>query len=177
MNTTDLNQKYQSIIDFLIQDLNTVRTGRASSAMVEDISVEAYGSIMQIKALANISIPEARQILIDPWDKSIIKNIEKGIAGANLGFNPINDGKIIRINLPEMTEDTRKELVKVVGQKCENARIEIRKIREDFKNEIKEEKDEDIKNENLEELDKITKNFNEKIENIKKKKEEDIMTI
>ncbi len=177
MNKTDLNQKYQSTIDFLIKDLSTIRTGRASSGMVEEIPVEAYGSMMQIKALANISIPEARQIMIDPWDKSIIKNIEKGIASANLGFNPINDGKVIRINLPEMTEDTRKELVKVVGQKCENARIEIRKIREDFKNEIKEEKDEDIKNENLDDLDKITKDFNDKIEDIRKNKEEDIMTI
>lgn len=177
MNTTGLNQRFQSIIDFLIKDLSTIRTGRASTAMVEDIAVEAYGSIMQIKSLANIAIPEARQILIDPWDKSVIKDIEKGIAAANMGFNPINDGKVIRINLPEMTEDTRKDLLKVVGQKCENARIEIRKVREDFKNLIKEEKDEDIKNESLEELDEITKEFNEKIEDIRKKKEEEVMTI
>lgn len=177
MNTTGLTQRFQSIIDFLVKDLGTIRTGRASSVMVEDIPVEAYGSIMQIKSLANISIPEARQILIDPWDKSVIKDIEKGIAAANLGFNPINDGKVIRINLPEMTEDGRKELIKVVGQKCENARIEIRKAREDFKLLIKDEKDEDIKNESLEELDEITKEYNEKIEDIRKNKEEEIMTI
>ena len=177
MNTTGLTQRFQSIIDFLTNDLSTVRTGRASTAMVEDIAVEAYGSIMQIKSLANIAIPEARQILIDPWDKSVIKDIEKGIAAANLGFNPINDGKVIRINLPEMTEDTRKDLLKVVGQKCENARIEIRKAREDFKSLIKDEKDEDVKNESLEELDEITKEFNEKIEDIRKRKEEEIMTI
>lgn len=177
MNTIGLTQRFQSIIDFLIKDLGTIRTGRASTAMVEDIAVEAYGSIMQIKSLANITIPEARQILIDPWDKSVIKDIEKGIAASNMGFNPINDGKVIRINLPEMTEESRKDLLKVVGQKCENARIEIRKAREDFKNLIKDEKDEDIKNENLEELDEITKDFNEKIEDIRKKKEEEIITI
>lgn len=177
MNTSELNQKFQLIIDFLIKDLNTVRTGRASSVMVEEINVETYGSIMQIKSLANISIPEARQILIDPWDKSVIKDIEKGILASNMGFNPMNDGNVIRINLPEMTEDKRKELLKVVGQKCENARIEIRKVREDFKASIKEEKDEDLKNSNLEELDEITKEFNEKIENFRKKKEEDLMTI
>jgi len=177
MNTSELNQKFQSIIDFLIKDLNTVRTGRASSIMVEEINVETYGSIMQIKSLANISIPEARQILIDPWDKSVIKDIEKGILASNMGFNPMSDGNVIRINLPEMTEDKRRELLKVVGQKCENARIEIRKVREDFKASIKEEKDEDLKNSNLEELDEITKEFNEKIESFRKKKEEDLMTI
>ena len=177
MNLNEIKPKIQNAIDFLIKELYTIRTGRASTAMVEDIDVDAYGSKMKVRGLANISIPEARQILIEPWDKSVTKDIEKAIIASNIGFNPINDGSAIRINLPEMTEDKRKELLKVVGQKCENARIEIRKTREESKNVLKDEKDEDLKNANLEELDEITKEFNEKIEEIRKKKEEEVMTI
>lgn len=177
MNSNDTKSKFQIAIDFLMKELATIRTGRASTSMVEEINVDAYGSQMQIKSLANISIPEARQILIDPWDKSVMKDIEKGIIASNLGFNPINDGTSIRINLPDMTEEKRKDLTKVVGQKCEGARIEIRKFREDIKNVLKEEKDEDLRESNLKELDEITKEYNEKIEELRKKKEEELMTI
>ena len=177
MNSNDIKSKFQIAIDFLSKELAIIRTGRASASMVEDISVDAYGSQMQIKSLANISIPEARQILIEPWDKTVMKELEKGIIASNLGFNPINDGNSIRINLPEMTEEKRRDLTKVVGQKCEGARIEIRKFREDIKNILKDEKDEDLRESNLEELDKITKEYNEKIEEIRKKKEDELMTI
>ena len=177
MTSNEIKSKFQQAIEFLIKDLQTVRTGRASATMVEDINVEVYGSIMQIKGLANISIPEARQILIDPWDKSTISNIEKGILSSNLGFNPMSDGNVLRINLPDMTEDKRKDLIKIVGQKCENTRTEIRRIREEIKGPLKEEKDEDLRNSNLEELDEITKEFNEKVEELRDKKEKDIMTI
>lgn len=176
----DLNSekvKFQSAIDFLIKELGTLRTGRASTSLVDDIKVEAYGSLMPLKSCGNVSIPEARQIMIDPWDKSLIKEIEKAIMISGLGLNPNSDGVVLRINLPEMTEDKRKELSKVVGVKCENCRIEIRKIREELKNSVKDEKDEDLKESILEDLDKITKEFNEKVEELRKKKEEEVMTV
>lgn len=176
----DLNSekiKFQTAIDFLIKELSTIRTGRASASLVEDIKVEAYGSIMPLKSCGNISIPEARQILIDPWDKSLIKDIEKAIMISGLGLNPNSDGNVLRINLPEMTEDKRKDLLKVVGVKCENCRIEIRKTREDLKNSVKDEKDEDLKKSILEDLDDVTKEFNEKVEELRKKKEEEVMTV
>ena len=176
----DLNSekiKFQGAIDFLIKELSTIRTGRASASLVEDIKVEAYGSFMPLKSCGNISIPEARQILIDPWDKSLIKDIEKAFSISGLGLNPNSDGSVIRINLPEMTEDKRKDLLKVVGVKCENCRIEIRKTREELKNYMKDEKDEDLKKSVLEDLDNTTKEFNEKVEEIRKKKEEEVMTV
>ncbi len=176
----DLNSeksRFQSAIDFLLKEFSTIRTGRASTALVEDIKVEAYGSLMPIKSCGNISIPEARQILIDPWDKSLLKEVEKAILAANLGFTPTNDGAVIRINLPELTEEKRRDMVKIVGVKCENCRIEIRKIREDLKNSLKDEKDEDLKKSLLEDLDKMTKEFNDKVEELRKKKEEEVMTI
>ena len=176
----DLNSekvKFQSAIDFLVKELSTIRTGRASTSLVEDIKVDAYGSLMPLKSCGNISIPEARQILIDPWDKSLIKEIEKAIMASNIGLNPNSDGSVLRINLPEMTEDKRKDLLKIVGVKCENCRIEIRKIREELKNSMKDEKDEDLKKSILEDLDSVTKEFNEKVEEIRKKKEEEVMTV
>lgn len=176
----DLNtekSRFQTAIDFLSKEFSTIRTGRASTSLVEDIKVEAYGSLMPIKSCGNISIPEARQIVIDPWDKTLLKEVEKAILAANLGFTPTNDGNVIRINLPDLTEEKRKDLVKVVGVKCENCRIEIRKIREDLKNSLKDEKDEDLKKSLLEDLDKITKEFNDKVEEMRKKKEEEVMTI
>lgn len=177
MNLSLEKAKFESPLDFLKKELNTIKAGRASTSMVEDIKVEVYGSLMPLKSVANITIPEARQILIEPWDKSVIKDVEKGINLSNLGYNPNNDGNYIRINIPEMTEDKRKDLLKIVGQKCENCRIEIRKVREELKDEIKEEKDEDLKNANLEELDKITKEYNEKVEDIRKSKDVELMTI
>lgn len=176
----DLNSekiKFQSAIDFLIKELSTIRTGRASASIVEDVKVEAYGSLMPLKSCGNISIPEARQILIDPWDKTLIKEIEKGILASNLGLTPNSDGVVIRINLPEMTEDKRRDLLKVVGVKCENCRIEIRKVREELKNSLKDEKDEDLKKSMLEDLDEITKEYNEKVEELRGKKEEELMTV
>lgn len=176
----DLNSekvKFQGAIDFLVKELSTIRTGRASASIVEDIKVEAYGSFMPLKSCGNISIPEARQILIDPWDKSLIKDIEKAFSISGLRLNPNSDGSVIRINLPEMTEDKRKDLLKVVGVKCENCRIEIRKVREELKNSMKDEKDEDLKKSVLEDLDDTTKEFNEKVEEIRKKKEEEVMTV
>lgn len=176
----DLNaerSKFQGAIEFLNKELSTIRTGRASTSLVEDIKVEAYGSFMPLKSCGNISIPEARQILIDPWDKSLVKEIEKAIMISGLGLNPNSDGSVLRINLPEMTEDKRKDLLKVVGVKCENTRIEIRKVREELKNSTKDEKDEDLKKSILEELDEVTKEFNEKVEELRKKKEEELMTI
>lgn len=111
----DLNSekvKFQSAIDFLIKELGTLRTGRASTSLVDDIKVEAYGSLMPLKSCGNVSIPEARQIMIDPWDKSLIKEIEKAIMISGLGLNPNSDGVVLRINLPEMTEDKEKNYQK-----------------------------------------------------------------
>ncbi len=123
--------KMGKAIDSLEHDLSAIRTGRASAGLVERIVVEYYGSEMPLSQMANISVPEARVIAIQPWDRGSISAIEKGILKSDLGLTPNNDGQIVRINLPQLTQDRRKELVKVVGRRVEEARVALRNVRRD----------------------------------------------
>ena len=178
----DYKSEFQKAVDFFKTDISGLRTGRANAAIVENIMVEAYGGQMPVKGLANIAIPEARTIVIEPWDKSIIKDIEKAIRLAGTGLNPSNEGNILRLSLPQMTEENRKELIKVLGQKTEHARIQVRKVRDEVKEMIVEtEKAKEISEDerfNLQdELDKMTGEFNDKIMMMREEKEKEIMTI
>ncbi|MEI7425969.1 MAG: ribosome recycling factor, partial [Candidatus Moraniibacteriota bacterium] len=113
------------------EDLGKIRTGRASTAIVDNLMVEYYGTRSPLKQVASISVPEPRTIVISPWDKGALLIIEKAIKESDLGLNPMNDGQIIRINVPALTEDRRKEFVKMLNQEAENARVAVRKGRED----------------------------------------------
>lgn len=173
---------FQSKIDHLQKDLSSLRTGRATPALVEDLVVSAYGSNMEIKGLASINVPDARTLVIDPWDKSLTQNIEKGIRDAGIGLNPAVDGQVIRIVIPQMTEETRKQVVKIMKEKIEDARIRLRGVREEVREEIiRKEKEkefsEDEKFKLFDELEKLTKEFNELIAQMGERKENEIMEI
>lgn len=173
---------FQATVDHLQKEFSSLRTGRATPALVEDITVSAYGSNIEIRGLASINIPDARTLVIDPWDKGLIQNIEKGIRDAGIGLNPVVDGQVLRIMIPQMTEETRKQVVKIMREKLENARIRLRGVREEVREEIiKKEKDkefsEDEKFKLFDELDNLTREFNEKIAEIGERKEKEVMEI
>lgn len=164
------------------RELITIRTGRAHPALVEGIKVDAYGSTMGLKELAAVSVPEPRSICIQPWDQNLINDIEKAIKTSDLGVTPINDGNLIRIQLPEMSSARRDELGKILGKKLEDARIAIRNSRKDFHNLIRDAKanksiSEDHANRLSELLQKITDKFTKLVEQMAQKKEQEIKTV
>jgi len=173
---------FDKSINSLSRDLTTLRVGRANPIMVENIMVEAYGAQTALKQLASITVPEARTILITPWDKTISKDIEKAIEAANIGISPVNEGQQIRLTIQPLTEESRKELTKSVSEKMERTRISIRQIRDKAKEEIvKKEKvkelTEDDKYDLQKKLDDLVKDYNEKIKEMGSKKEKEIMTL
>ena len=125
---------FNSAIKHLKEDIAQLRTGRASAALVENIVIDAYDSKMPLNQMASITIPEPKMILIQPWDKSLAREIEKGIHNANIGLNPVNEGAAIRLVMPPMTEENRKELVKILKQKSEKSKQTIRNVREEARN-------------------------------------------
>lgn len=164
------------------EELIKLRTGRAHPGLVEGLLVEYYGTQTPLKQMASVTVPEARQILISPWDKGALAQIEAAIRGSELGLNPVNDGSIIRVTLPALTEERRKELVKVLNSKAEEARVSIRSIREEVWKEIQEaEKEgmigEDDKFRGKDELQKVVDEYNQKIETLREKKEAEVMTV
>ena len=155
-----------------------VRAGRANPGILDGIMVEYYGAPTPLKQLANISIPEARQLSIKPFDKSILGDIEKAIFEANIGLTPNNNGEVIFLVIPALTEDRRRELVKQVKQIAEEAKIALRNIRQDINNDIKKEKlPEDIEKQGNEEVQELINKYNKKIEEALKVKEQELMTI
>ena len=175
-------ENFEKAIDFLKTDIMGLRTGRASVAMVEDITVEAYGAKQALKATATITLADSKTINIEPWDKALLANIEKGIRNSTLSVNPVNDGKLIRVILPDLTSERRVELSKILHQKIENTRISIRKIREEVKDQIivserNKEIGEDERFKLQEGLEEIVKEYNAKVKEIGEKKEQEINTI
>ena len=164
-------------------ELIKIRTGRAHTSLIEDIAVSCYGGApMPLKNLAALAAPESRLITIQPWDAAIIADIERAIRASELGVSPINDGAIIRIQLPEMSSTRREELIKILGKKLEESRVAIRNVRKDFNNIIRDAKKDKIISENFfnrlsDLLEKITGNFIEKLEQQAHKKEQDIHTV
>ena len=178
-STTDRMDKS---VEALKRDLSSVRTGRASSGLVENIKVECYGTTTPLNQLSSINIPEARTILIEPWDKSILEDIEKSILKSDIGLNPTNDGTLIRINIPPLTEERRKEMVKLVGNIVEQSYVAIRNIRRDsletFRTlEKNKEISQDESRKAQEELQKLTEYKSKSIDEIKVQKETDVMEI
>lgn len=169
-------------IAHLKKDLATLRTGKATTQMLDSIRVEAYGSMMKISELANASAPEPNLLVIKPWDSSVISNIEKAIAKAGINLNPVVDGDIIRIVIPSLTEESRKEMVKLLHQKVESGRVMIRSIRSDIKQDIENQDgndniSEDDIHRDLKELDDLTQKKIDEIDQLAKDKEVELMTI
>lgn len=175
-------EEFNRAVEHYQSEIGGLKTGRANPAILDSVRVEAYGTMNPIINVASVNVPDARSLIIQPWDKSILKEIEKGIIEANLNINPMNDGDKIRISLPPLTEETRKEIVKILNQKTEEAKIVIRVTRDKVKEEIIEaeknkEFGEDEKFQQLEELDKKVGSYNEQIKELMDKKEAEILTI
>lgn len=175
---TDAKPQFDKAIGHLQGELGIIRTGRATPALLETISVESYGAKQPVKAVASISTPDARTLQIEPWDPSVVKEIESAIMKSDLGITPNVDGKIIRLVMPAMTDEMRQKMLKVVKEKLEDARIAVRKIREDIKKKIdKGEGSEDEKRGLQKDLDELVKEQNVRIDEVGKKKEEEITTV
>jgi len=178
----DAEHRMRSAIQVLHDDLNAIRTGRASPALVEKLPVEYYGAPTPLLQLASISVPEPRQLLIKPFDPGSLKDIEKAIQTSDLGLTPNNDGKLIRLNLPQLTEERRKDLVKVVHARVEEAHVAVRNIRRDAMKDIREFKEEKLIGEDdekrgEEETQKLTDEIIRQLDAIGAAKEKDVMEV
>ncbi len=178
----DAESRMNGAIHALKEDLVAIRTGRASPALVEKLPIEYYGAPTPLMQLASISVPEPRSLLIKPFDPSTLKNIERAIQASDLGLTPNNDGKSIRLNLPPLTEERRRELVKHVHHRLEEARIAVRNIRRDVHNDMRDfEKEKMISEDELkrgeEELQKLLDRFIEEINRLGQEKEKEIMEV
>jgi ribosome recycling factor len=170
----------QNTLDVLTEDLLGIRTGRASPALIEKLQVQYYGSELSLIQVATISVPESRQLLVRPFDNSSLKAIEKAILASDLGLTPQNDGKVIRLNLPPLTEERRRDLVKMVNNRLEDARVSIRNVRRDSLKELRDfEKEKLISEDELHigenQLQELTDEMVEQVAVIGKRKEEEIM--
>lgn len=178
----ELKDSVTKHIQFLEKSLNKVRTGRASPALLDGIKVEYYGTPTPLNQVANISVPESQLLVIAPWDASVLGNIEKAIQKSELSLVPSNDGKVIRITIPPLTEERRKELVKVVKKMGEECKINIRNSRRDANNQLKDlKKDGEISEDNFhgyqDDVQEITDEYIKKTDEILAVKEEEIMEI
>jgi len=178
-----MNSEMDKSIKHFEGELIKLRTGRAHTSMIDDIQVSAYGSAPSpLKNLAALAAPEPRLLTIQPWDPSIIDDIERAILASSLGVNPINDGKIIRINLPDVSSDRREELIKILHKKAEDSRIAVRNVRKEFHNLIRDAKKDKTISENFfnrlsDILQKITDAFIKKIDMMSEKKEKEIRMV
>ncbi|HBU07369.1 MAG TPA: ribosome recycling factor [Candidatus Magasanikbacteria bacterium] len=175
-------ENFNKAIDHLKHEITGLRTGRATPAIVEDVSVEAYGTRQPMKAVASITVQDAKTIAIEPWDKGLVQAIETAIRSSDLGMNPINDGRLVRINLPELTQERRQELIKVLHKKLEEARVSVRKIREEVRENVQameknKEISEDEKFKLQDSLEEVVKEYNDKIRMIGEEKETEVNTI
>jgi ribosome recycling factor len=178
----DASEHMDKSISALLQEFTTVRTGRASANIFDKIRVEAYGSQMPLNQVANIRIPEPQTAVIEPWDKSVMASIEKAIRNSDLGFNPSNDGQVIRIPFPPLTEERRKEFVKLVRGYAEEARVAVRNIRRDANHKLdKLGKDGEVSEDDVRraeaDVQKITDEHVKEIDEALKRKEAEIMEV
>ena len=180
VHTDDLKRRMQGAVDAFRHDLAGLRTGRASTALVEPVHVEVYGTNMPLNQVATVSVPEPRMLSVQVWDRSNVQPVEKAIRNAGLGINPIVDGQVIRLPIPELTEERRKELAKLVGQYAEKARIAVRNVRRDGMDHLKQdEKKHDISEDERKRLEhevqKITDDTIKEIDEAAAAKEKEIV--
>lgn len=177
--SADCKKHMEKAIEHLKLEVSKLRVGRASTAMVEGVKVDVYGSMMALKEVAALGIPDAKTITISPWDRGVMNDIEKAILAANLGVTPVNDGKIIRINLPPMTEDRRKDFVKQIKNEGETAKVAIRNTRRDVMDGFKKAKEmsEDEVRRAQDEVQKMTDHFIVEVDKLIDAKSKEIMTL
>ena len=167
----------EKILHFLQAEFGKLQTGRANASLVEHIDVDAYGQRSQLRAVAGISVQDAKTIVIQPWDRSILQAIEKAIQQSNIGVNPVNDGNLIRISLPSMTEERREQLKKLVQKLAEEARISVRQARQKAHDAIKQDPNETLRNSLTAQLQTAVDKANGRVDEMKKKKEEEVMKV
>jgi ribosome recycling factor len=178
----EMVQHFDKSIDVFKDELKKMRTGRATVALIEDIKVDYYNNLTPLKQVATLTTPDATTILVNPWDKGLIKNIEKGIVSSGLGFGVSTDGNVVRVTIPPLTEERKKEIVKLLHSKAEEAKVAIRNVRHKYLEEVRDAKKEAHISEDLEkkyeqEIDKITHEYLDKIEKLMKEKEKEIMEV
>jgi ribosome recycling factor len=178
----ELNSRMQKAVDGLARELATIRAGRATPALLDNITVDYQGASIPLFQLATISIPEANLIIIQPWDRTSLRNIERAILTANIGLNPANDGNIIRVVIPPLSEERRKEVVKLVSRKVEERRIAIRNIRRDGIEKLREmEKNKEISEDelknNAKKIDQLTEACVDRVSELGQSKEREIQEI
>jgi ribosome recycling factor len=177
----DFKKDVEKCIDHLIEDLSQIRTGRATPELVEEVMVKAYETESPVKNYATISAIDSRTLVIQPWDKSILENISKAITNANLGFSPVLEGDRVIVKIPDLTEERRKEYVKIMKDRVEDGRVAVRQVRQKYMKDIDESQKEGLSEDEADRLRKgvedIVKESNDRIEEMKSKKETDLMTI
>jgi ribosome recycling factor len=178
----DLDARMQAAVDVLTREFSGVRTGRANAALLDGIRVEAYGVLTPVNQMASVSVPDPKTIVIQPWDASQVKEIEKAILKSDLGLTPSSDGKVIRLVLPSLTEERRKQLAKTVGKFAEDARVAIRNIRREANDKLKhmakdKKVSEDEERRGHDAIQKSTDKFIAKVDELTKKKEQEILAI
>jgi ribosome recycling factor len=178
----DVRQRMNKSVEVLQEDLMSIRTGRASPALVEKLPVEYYGTMTPLIQMASIAVPEPRLLVIKPWDPSALGAIERAIQKSDLGLTPMNDGKLIRLSIPRLTEERRRDLVKLVARRIEEARIAIRNLRRDALKDLQDfEKEKMISEDDFyrgkDEVQELTDEFVGKIDEIGKRKEEEVMEV
>jgi ribosome recycling factor len=180
----DMEARMQAALDAVVREFATVRTGRASANLLDNVRVDYYGTPTPVNQMASVTIPDARTIAIQPWEASQLSAIEKAIQKSDLGVNPVNDGKIIRLTMPSMTEERRKQLAKNVGKMAEEGRVAIRNVRREANDKLKAmAKDkkapitEDDERKGHDQIQKTTDRFIAKVDELVKKKEQEITTV
>jgi ribosome recycling factor len=178
----DLETKMQAAVDLLAREFGGVRTGRASTALLDSLRVEAYGNLTPLNQLASLSVPDPKTLVIQPWDASQIGNIEKAIHKSDLGIAPSSDGKVLRLTMPTLTEERRKQLAKTVGKLAEDARVAIRNVRRDANEKLKtmakdKHVSQDDERRGHDTIQKTTDKFTAKVDELAKKKEQEILSM
>lgn len=180
-NKEDIKRRMEGATDSFKHELSGLRTGRASAAMLDPVTVEVYGSRMPLNQVGSVSVPEPRLITVQVWDSGSVKAVEKAIREAGLGLNPAPDGNLIRVPIPELNQERRKELTKIAGQYAESARVAVRNIRRDGMEVLKKDKangqSEDENKRLGDEVQKLTDEYVKKIDTMLAEKEKDIMTV
>lgn len=182
MSLENIDEKMRKVIENLEENFSEIRAGRANPAILNKVMVEYYGTPTPINQVASVAVPEARQIVITPWDKSLLATITKAIEAANIGINPMNDGQVIRLIFPELTEERRKEIVKDIKKLAEEAKIAVRNVRRDEMEEAKsqlknKEISEDEEKALEEKIQKVTDSYVKKVDDETEKKTAEIMKV
>lgn len=179
---TDFSQSLDKAIEHIAQDLHSLRTGKATPQLLDSVQVEAYGTRMKVQELANVTAPDPTLLVVSPWDKSILGAIERAISTAQLNLNPVVDGEIIRIVVPSLTEERRKEMVKTLYQKIEAGKKTLRTVRQDTRKDVESQKGKDGVSEDdiaadLDTMEELFKKAMEELDRVAQKKESDLMAV